>query len=167
MITTTTPSDYEKIEAIVNHHDNVESNAMLLGQRLMKAGEVDLGRNLIANGLIHDYSKFHGIEFDHMWRNNPDTDSMALAVKQHNRTNLHHPEYWGGIKNMPRLYIAEMVCDWKARSNEFGTSLLEWINGAAAKRYGFCQQDKVYEDIMYFFSLLCDQPFTAIRPEGG
>lgn len=160
-------NDLEKIEAITQHVENVRTNTTLLGTRLIKNGEVDLGRQLIANGFIHDYSKFFGIEWDHLHRSNEDKDSLSLAIAQHNRTNQHHPEHWGSIHQMPRLYIAEMVCDWKARSNEFGSSLLEWINGEAAKRYAFSQRDPVYKEIMYFFSILCDQPFTQVRPEGG
>lgn len=160
-------TDIDKIEAVIQHINNVRTNCTLLGQRLMKKGEVNLGRQLIANGFIHDYSKFHGMEWDHLHRENDDKDALSLAVKQHNRTNPHHPEYWGTIQDVPRIYVAEMVCDWKARSNEFGTSLLEWINGDAAKRYGYSQRDAVYNEIMYFFSMLCDQPFTPIRPEGA
>lgn len=160
-------TDIEKIDDICRHKQNVQADTQLLGERLIDKGEVHLGRNLIANGFIHDDSKFYGIEFDHMYRDNPDKDSLSLAIKQHNRTNLHHPEYWGGIKNMPRLFLAEMVVDWKARSNEFGTSLKEWINVGAASKYSYTAQDKVYEEIIYFFSILCDQPFTPIRPEGA
>lgn len=158
-------NDFEKIQALMHHIRNVQENCFLLGARLIKKGEIVLGRNLIANGMIHDHSKFSGIEWDELWRENEDSDALALAVKQHNTTNPHHPEFWGNIHDMPRLFLAECVCDWKGRSNEFGTSLEEWINGEAARRYGYTQNDEVYNDIMYFFSLLCDKPFKKIRVE--
>lgn len=159
--------DFEKIQALMHHIRNVQENAVLLGTRLIKAGEADLGRNLIANGFIHDYSKFRGIEWDELWRENDDKNSLALAIKQHNSTNAHHPEYWGTIQLMPRLYIAEMICDWKARSNEFGGSLEDWIKGEACKRFNFGPSDKVYEEIMTFFGMLCDKPFKKVRPEAA
>lgn len=158
-------TDSDKIDSLLEHIRNVQNNCVLLGRRLMKHGEVEFGRMLIANGFIHDASKFYGMEWDHLWRDNEDKDSLANSVRQHNRTNPHHPEYWGSIHNMPRIYIAEMVCDWKARSNEFGSSLLDWINGDASKRYNFSQRDEVYEEIMYFFGILCDQPFKPLKPE--
>lgn len=158
-------NDFDKIDSILRHIRTVQDNCRLLGERLISKGEVALGIHLIANSMSHDQSKLGGIEYDHLYPNNSDKDSLALAVKQHNRTNPHHPECWGGIKNMPRVYVAEMVADWKTRSSEFGSSLLEWINGDAAKRYGYSQRDAVYEEIMFFYSTLCDQPFTSIRPE--
>ena len=69
---------------------------------------------------------------------------------------MHHPESWDGIKNMPQVYIAEMVCDWKARSSELGTNLREWINEKATKRWGFTARDKVYRDIDRFVNLLLE-----------
>lgn len=159
-------TDIDKIDAILRHIRTVQDNCRLLGERLIDTGEAALGTHLIANSLSHDQSKLAGIEWDHLHPTNPDKDSLALAVSQHNRTNPHHPEYWGGLDKMPRVYLAEMVADWKTRSSEFGSSLKDWINGDAAKRYGYTQRDDVYNEIMYFYSLLCDQPFTRLRPEG-
>lgn len=155
----------DKIDAILRHIRTVQDNCRLLGERLITAGDVDLGIHLIANSMSHDQSKFSGIEWDHLLSDNK--DALALAVKQHNHTNPHHPECWGGIAKMPRVYLAEMVADWKTRASEFGSSLLEWINGKAATRYSYGPQDAVYKDIMYFYRTLCDQPFKDIRPEGN
>ena len=60
---------------------------------------------------------------------------------------------------MPDVYIAEMVCDVKARSEEFGTDLRKWIDEEATKRYKFTMEDKVYKDLMRFVNLLCQTPF--------
>ncbi len=83
---------------------------------------------LIAKGFQHDVSKFYGIEWDYMHAG-PDVskDGLGHAIKQHTRTNEHHPEFWGGIENMPDIAVAEMVCDWYARAQEFGTGLRDWI----------------------------------------
>lgn len=155
--------DIDKIHNIVRHIKHVQESCFLLGERLIGQGEFELGKNLIANGLVHDYSKFFGIEWDHMFTGNPDTTSLKLAVSQHNRTNKHHPEYWGGIHKVPRIYLAELVCDWKARSNEFGSSLVEWIESEAMKRFGFTKADAVYKEIMEFVDLLCDKPFKPVK----
>lgn len=151
----------EHVDAICNHIENVQTNCKNLGEELIKVGEVDLGRKLISNGYIHDNSKFYGIEFDGLF--SEDKNILKLAVEQHNTTNKHHPEYWGGIKNMPRLFLAEMVCDVCARASEFGTSIRDWIDEDCMKKYKFTKRDKVYKDIKYFLSFLLDEPFKPIK----
>ena len=105
-----------KIRSITRHIRNVEDNCFLLGEKLILNGEVDLGKQLIANGYVHDSSKFSGIEFEFLSLNNPQEENtklkMKLAIHQHQTTNPHHPEFWsGGIKDMPDVYLAEFVCD--------------------------------------------------------
>ena len=56
----------EKIHGITRHMRNVEDNCLILGEKLIERGELELGHDLIANGFIHDASKFHGIEFEYM-----------------------------------------------------------------------------------------------------
>jgi len=159
----------EKIRGITRHIRNVEDNCLLLGEKLIMSGEIELGKQLIANGFVHDASKFHGIEFEFM---SPGIDADAdgakmklkLAIQQHNSTNPHHPENWsGGINDMPEVYLAEFVCDIKSRSEEFGTSLKEWIDDSATKKWNFTKDDDVYKRIMRFVDLLCDKPFEEIK----
>ncbi len=156
-----------KVRAIRRHIRHVEDNCFLLGERLILSGEVDLGRRLIANGCIHDASKFVGIEWENMapgtnWNEESAKLKLKLAVDHHGKTNPHHPEAWQGIKNMPRLYVGELVCDWKARSEEFGTSLRDYINEQATKRFSFTEEDQVYKEIMGFVDMLCEKPFERL-----
>ena len=149
----------EKLEAVIRHIENVKDNCILLGKRLIEEeGEFDLGKQLIANSYIHDNSKFYGIEWEFLGEQGG-RSKLDLAVSQHNKTNPHHPEYWGNITEMPRVFLAEMACDWKARSEEFGTSIRDWIDDGAAKRFGYKKNDRVYKEIMYFVDLLCEKPF--------
>jgi len=158
----------EKIRAISRHIRNVEDNCLLLGEKLVLCGEIDLGKQLIANGFVHDASKFTGIEFEFMAPGGSTEEENAkiklkLAIHQHNSTNLHHPEAWsGGIKDMPDVYLAEMACDIKARSEEFGTNLREWIDETATKKWNFNREDKVYKDIMRYVDMLCQKPFEDL-----
>lgn len=54
--------------------------------------------------------------WDHMALGKPTEEEGAklklkLAVRQHRKTNPHHPEYWlKGILDMPDVFLAEMVC---------------------------------------------------------
>lgn len=149
--------EIQKIENVFNHIKNVQRNCYCLGIRLMKRGDIELGRNLISNGQIHDNSKFKGIEFDHLVYSDP---LLPEVVKHHQSVNPHHPEYWGGIKNMPEVYVAEMVCDWYARASEFGTGIRDWIDNTALNRFGFTKDDAVYQTIQEMLNLLLKQPFS-------
>lgn len=152
----------EKIRTLTRHITNVQQNCNLLGEKLIENDEFDFAKLLISSGLLHDNSKFHGMEWDMLTTENTDPISLKLSVGQHNKSNTHHPEYWGGIKKMPRIAIAELVCDWKERSSEFGTSLLEWIENNAMQRFDFNKNDDVYKEIMYFVNLLVDKPFKQV-----
>jgi hypothetical protein len=151
-----------KIDDIIRHIEHVRDNCMLLGERLIQQGKKDMGRLLIANGFVHDNSKFYGVEWDYLNSDTEDPELLRIAVSQHNRTNQHHPEYWGGIDLMPSLYVAEMVCDWKARSGEFGTSLQDWIEGGAATKFDYTKDSEVYRRIIFYTGMLCEKPFKSI-----
>lgn len=158
----------DKIRGIARHIRNVQDNCLLLGEKLIASGELELGKQLIANGFVHDVSKFHGIEFEFMAPGVPTSDEPAklklkLAIQQHNTTNKHHPESWsGGIKDMPDVYVAEFVCDVKARSEEFGTALRDWIDTTATKKWNFSTEDPIYNRIMKYVDMVCDKPFEQL-----
>jgi hypothetical protein len=162
-------STLDKITRITRHIRNVEDNCVLLGTKLISAGQIELGKQLIANGFVHDVSKFSGIEFEFMAPGTPTVEDQAklklkLAIYNHQKTNLHHPEAWsGGIKDMADVYTAEIVCDWKSRSQEFGTNLREWITTWAMKKWNFTENDEVYKKIMTYVDLICETPFEQIQ----
>jgi len=146
----------DRIEAVLEHIQNVQRNCYKLGLKLIKSGELEFGRNLIANGQIHDNSKLTGIEFDHLFGGDP---LLMTVVKHHSSTNPHHPEYWGSIQQMPDVYIAEMVCDCAARSSEFGSDLRKWFSEQATKKYNFAMDDKDGIRITRFIDMLLSPPF--------
>jgi len=158
-----------KIRSIARHIRNVEDNCLLLGESLILQGHLELGKQLIANGYIHDSSKFSGIEFEFMSSTQPTKEEesklkLKLAIHHHSLTNAHHPEFWSsGIKGMPDVYLAELAADWKARSEEFGTNLREWIDDEATKRFGFTKEDEVYKKIMTYVDILCQKPFNNLN----
>jgi hypothetical protein len=158
-----------KINNLTRHIRNVEDNCILLGIKLIERGDIELGRKLIANGMIHDASKFGGIEFENLSNSTSENTKeensklkMRMALQHHVSTNQHHAEFWGGIKNMPLVALAECICDWKARSEQFGTSLRDWIDEQATKRFDFTKNDEVYKEIMSLVDLLCEKPFEQV-----
>lgn len=154
--------DAKHLKTLLRHIDGVRNSCLLLGERLMDTGESDVGLDLISNGYIHDHSKFSGIEWKYLRQENfgdKPNPLLEAAIQQHVTTNLHHPEYWHGIENIPRLYLAEMVCDWSARSNEFGNDLRVWVKDKATKKFKMTVQSKTYKEIKGLVDLLLDPTF--------
>jgi len=88
----------EKIRAITRHIRNVEDNCVLLGTKLIERGDIELGHQLIANGMVHDASKFYGIEFENLSSVEPCVEEtsklkLKMAIHHHQKTNLHHPTH--------------------------------------------------------------------------
>lgn len=158
-----------KIKGIIGHIRSVQDNCLTLGEKLIERGEIEVGKNLIAHGYVHDASKFHGIEFEFMAPGttiNEDGDKLKLkmAIHHHRTTNPHHVEYWSkGIEEMPRVYLAELVCDLKARSEEFGTDLREYILNMCNTKWNITKTNRAYTDMMDFINLLCPAPFEQIK----
>jgi hypothetical protein len=152
----------EHIDNLTRHIDLVRYNCLLLGKRLIEKNEVQFGVQLIARGFKHDVSKFTGIEWDFL-HNGPDVPDKELkyAIDVHQSGNDHHPEYWGGLEEMPRIAIAEMVCDWYARAQEFGTSLREWIDEKAVSKYNINRRGKQFKWIKEFVDILLQDSFKA------
>jgi hypothetical protein len=160
--------DIEKIRAITRHIRNVQDNCILLAERLAHNGEIDLARKLVANGMIHDASKFHGIEWQFMAPGVPCKEesaklSLKMAISHHRLINPHHPEHWEkGVAGMPSVYLAEMVCDLKARSEEFGTDIRRYLHEDCLSRWGLKEDHEVFKKIMAYVDLLCETPFTKV-----
>jgi hypothetical protein len=151
-----------ELDKLLRHIDNVRDSCVLLGERLISRGELQVGRSLIANGYKHDNSKFYGIEWlylnDEMLEKEP--DKFKLAWLQHVSTNRHHPEYWpGGIDEMPREYKAELICYCHARSSEFGTDLRDWIKTKAVKKYKMNHSGRTYKELKELLDLLLERTF--------
>ena len=154
----------EHLDNLIRHIKLVQDACVLLGKRIIDRGDKgdeEFGINLIAAGFIHDASKFKGIEWRYL-HSGPDVpkDKIAEAVKQHVETNMHHPEYHGGIERMSELAIAEMVCDWYARAQEFGTDLRQWIDKEACKRYAIKRKSAKHSLIIEFVDLLLLSSFV-------
>ena len=154
---------FKRRKNLLRHIDNVRDLTIVLGDRLIDNNEENLGHRLIANGYCHDKSKFRGVEWEYL---NDDTkekfpDLFKVAYLHHISLNLRHPEAWsGGVHAMDRLHRAEMVCDWAARSSEFGTDLRGWIKKVACKKYDMTVQSSAYKEIKELVDILLDRAFS-------
>lgn len=153
---------YEKhIDNLVRHIELVREAGILLAKRLAESGRKDFARILLGNIFVHDASKFAGIEWDYLHAGEVPQEELQLAIRQHQQTNMHHPEFWGGFDNMPEVYVAEMVCDWYARSMEFGTGLRDWINEKAVDKFKIDINCENYKLMMNFVDTLLINYFTT------
>lgn len=154
-------NELEKMDALIRHIRHVQDAAIIIGKKLIKSGEAEFGRCLIANAFVHDQSKFRGIEWDNIAARGciEGDEQLKLAIANHNRSNPHHPEYWGGISLMPEIYLAEMVCDCYARSVEFGSDIRVWFKEDAIKRYDIPKSGKVWKSLKRYLDMLLDEPF--------
>ncbi len=151
----------QHLDNLVRHINLVQDAGVLLGKRLIALGRQEFGRILIGNVYRHDTSKFSGIEFDylHAGKDVP-REELKLAIKQHTRTNSHHPEFFGSFDKMPEIYIAEMACDLYARSQERGTSVRDWIKTEGIQKYNMDIEGVQYKQLMGFIDLLLEDNFV-------
>lgn len=153
--------DIKKLKELTRHIRNVQEGAYRIAEYMIEQGESEFAQTLVANSMIHDQSKFRGIEWDFIGSANCENpDDRHYAINQHQRTNAHHPEFWsGGIHKMPEIYIAEMVCDWYARSVEMGTDLRDWAKNHAPERFGFTLQQNVWKLIKKYVDIILQPTF--------
>jgi len=148
-------------EDLLAHVERVRANAFTLARALVARGENAFARLLLAKAHVHDASKWAGIEYEVMHRG-PDVDKEMLraAIHQHQDTNDHHPEFWGGLNQMPRICVAEMVCDWLARAQELATDLKAYVTTVAVERFQFAIAPEQVRWIYEFIDLLLPQKFA-------
>ena len=150
--------DERKLKLLINHINNVRDNCSQISQYFISNGEFDLGKEIIKNGMVHDQSKFTGIEWKHLFKCDDPLFNKALA--HHVKNNKHHPEFWNDYRDMPRVFVGEMCADWKARSSEFGTSFEYWVSHTACKKYKFEKNSEIYNMITEFSHCLFEKAFA-------
>lgn len=129
-------------------------------------------------GLTHDLSKYSPVEFingvkfftgkgsPHMGER--DRYGYSKAWLNHKGRNKHHAEYWQDIRpngkaepiDMPRKYLAEMICDRVAASKIY---LKENYTNDAPWNYFDSHRDEnqfstnTRQDLIYFLQMLRDE----------
>lgn len=117
------------LRLVASHNNNVQINF------------VSILSNLAFRMANHDQSKYTNDEYDLVigkpYLDTLDYNSLEYkeglnkvkdAVKNHYRANSHHPEHYkNGILGMSLIDLIEMLCDWKAASNEHGSTIHESI----------------------------------------
>ncbi len=101
--------------------------------------------------LMPDYIKIHAGEatFHHVKNNPHHPEYWDDEVKMEKREDRDIPTRWSlaNATKMPDIYIAEMVADWLAMSEEKGTSVKNWADKNVNIRWKFTDEQKnlIYE----------------------
>ena len=142
----------DKLLKLIRHIENCKQNCMLIAEQIYEQNP-DMARQLVANAYLHDNSKFYGIEWTALVSG--DTELLEEAIAQHHQNNPHHPEFYESICEMPEVYLIECVCDWKARSEEFGTDLNGWLDKVSEK-YKIGKTSKTFKKIKKYSEMLVE-----------
>ena len=161
-------TDYEKMfRDTVIHKSYVMKSCEILAEYLEKQGAKTHAEALRQRAIIHDNSKINNAdELNALSRIINDKTSLVDAsaqlssikqdaIKLHWKHNLHHPEYHSCVEDMSRLDVMEMCCDWHARSSQYHTNFLEFVETRQKDRFHF--PDWMYEEIKHYCMILANK----------
>lgn len=156
----------EHFEELCEHKKILIDSCKVLSIYFLKRGDEDFALQLMKRAFIHDISKlskfeFHAADAFNSFSKNTNTRTHNFSkdekifLTEHWKNNKHHPEHWDDVTNMTDIDIAEMVCDWHARSVEFEDDLLDYIEYRQETRFSF--PDTMYSRIMYYANILLSE----------
>lgn len=136
---------YKYLKYILEHKKNVFIECMKLAMQ----HQGGIRRKLIIHAFTHDLSKFLPCEFipyakyfsgkfktpwekliqygyyNQKYSKEYVEEQFNKAWEHHYTHNKHHEDYWRG-KDMPYLYIIQLIADWKGMSRKFGDTAQEY-----------------------------------------
>lgn len=141
---------------ITAHIRRVQELGLLLSNHIIEVyGDVEQAREIAIATLTHDIEKYSEPAFSDLWQDEP---GFKEALRVHRINVAHHPEYWetrsmgGERKQMVRRKIAEMICDWYSRCEEYGKDYDDWLENFVPERWKFSEEEKT--QITYYSNLL-------------
>lgn len=150
-------------EELCIHKKLLIDSCYKLAVHFLKEDNEEFALMLMKRAFIHDISKlskfeFHAADaFDSFKKHSKNrnyvfSDNEKIFLQEHWKNNKHHPEYWEDVNDMEDIDIAEMVCDWHARSVEFNDDLLVYINHRQDTRFAFPKH--IYDKIINYATIL-------------
>lgn len=147
----------------IKHKRFVLESCTKMAIYFFELGEYEKGLEILQRASTHDNSKLSGQELEDLSKIWDDQTSMKdpnvhLSPQQqslialHYKNNTYYPEHWDDISKMPEMDIVEMVCDWHARSTQFGTDLLEFAKTRQENRFHF--PDEMFKQILGYCKVL-------------
>ncbi len=158
-------TDYEKMfcDTLI-HKDFVEKSCNKLIAYLEREGATEHARLLKERARVHDNSKIscedemHALSMIINDKSSLSDASKQLsqikvdAIKLHWKHNTHHPEHFKTPMDMSRLDIMEMCCDWHARSTQYHTDFLDFVQKRQEDRFHF--PDWLFAEIWHYCQIL-------------
>lgn len=161
-------SDSEKtFKDTMVHKGYVKKSCDKLARYLEKNGALQHAKLLRERGEIHDNSKIEcEDEVMALSRIINDKSSLKDASKQlspikkdaialHWKHNSHHPEHFQSAMDMSKLDIMEMCCDWHARSEQYKTDFLPYVEQRQKDRFHF--PDWMFQEIWHYCEVLASK----------
>ncbi len=158
-------SEYEmQFRDTIIHKEYVKKSAEKLARYLEEEGAVEHAQLLRERALIHDESKMscedelHALAriiMDKSTLKDPTKQLSQIkkdAIELHWKHNTHHPEHFKTPIDMSKIDIMEMCCDWHARSTQYKTNLMEYMNTQQEIRFHF--PDWMFNEIVHYCEIL-------------
>ena len=142
----------KEIYDTVLHRKCVLRSGLYLATYLKHHGEKELADQLIERCLVHDISKLEDtrefaalasiIDQSEDMKNvtHELTDRQKEMISLHWAHNSHHPEHYPSANDMTQLDLLEMACDLHARSKQWHTNSLEFLNSQQNIRFHFDEE---------------------------
>jgi len=135
---------------------------------LEKEGQIEDAADLRQRALVHDDSKIlNKNEFNALTAiindrsclrdaNSQLSQFKQDAIELHWENNEHHPEYYKNINDMPLRARREFVCDCCARSVQYGTDLMQFMQTRLEERFNFSEliKDEILHDCKIVIGLM-------------
>lgn len=158
-------TEYEQMfQDTMIHKMYVEKSCAKLASYLEREGAIEHAQALRERARVHDNSKICcEDELSALARIINDKSCLKDSSKQlspikqdsiklHWKHNSHHPEHFKTAIDMSKLDIMEMCCDWHARSTQYGTNFLEFVEKRQADRFHF--PDWMFAEIWHYCKVL-------------
>ena len=150
------------------HKEYVLTVCKKFADYLEKSGQLEDAEDLRQRAIVHDNSKIlNKNEFQALTSiiNDKsclkDANSQLSSFKQdaielHWENNEHHPEHFNDINDMPLKARREFVCDCCARSVQYGTDLISFMETRLNERFHFNEliKDEILHDCKIIIELM-------------
>ena len=153
--------DLKHLDSVLEHIETVQKYMKKIAKILLEQGDASLYRELYAAAQIHDNSKISNeIEFLYLRSSTKEKDpeKFFMALKCHQSNNSHHIEYHQCVSDMTDVQLIEMICDWRARSVEQNTNILDWVK-EFCKIHNISKQGKDWKRIKKYINMLIEEKF--------
>ena len=143
----------EKLSKEINdtllHRNFVLRSGQYLAAYLMQHHRNLDAIQLIGRCMVHDMSKINNTEEfmalasiveeigDMSDEGHVLSEQQKNAIKLHWKNNSHHPEFYDSPDDMTDLDLLEMACDIHARSKQFNTDLIKYLELQQEQRFHF------------------------------